>query len=117
MLAFSLLPSLKIQLPAGDDNTSSLNLTVHIRDVLNCVKEYDMEPVIVIPDLTAIDTLIDVLKNPSNESTSNAIFQALNSGNQNTVGQVVTLLSQEFNKRNKQSLDMAVASMNYIDDL
>jgi hypothetical protein len=76
-----------------------------------------MEPVIVIPDQTAIDTLIDVLKNPNNGSTSNAIVQALASGNQNTVGQVVTSLSQEFNKRNKQSLEMAVASMNNIDDL
>jgi hypothetical protein len=115
MLAFTILPTLQIQLPAGRDNTSSVNLTVQIRDVLNCVTEYYMEPIVVILDQTAIDTLIDILQNPENGSTSNPIIQALASGNQNTVGQVVTLLSQEFNKRNKQNLENAVASMNIID--
>jgi len=102
----------QIQLPAGNDNTSLLNLTVQIRDVLNCVKEYYMEPIIVIPDQTAIDTFIDILQNPKNVLTNNPIIQALASGNQNTVGQVVISLSQEFNKRNKQNLENAVASMN-----
>lgn len=115
MIAFTILPTLQIQLPAGNDNTSLLNLTVQIRDVLNCVREYYMEPIVVIPDKIAIDTLIDVLQNPKNGLASNSILQALASRNQNTVGQVVTSLSQEFNKRNKQNLEIAIASMNIID--
>ena len=117
MLAFSVISTLLIQLPAGDDNSTVLDLTVQIRDVLNCVTEYYMEPVIVIPDHTAIDALIDVLQNSKNGSTNNPIVQALASGNQNTVGQVVTSLSQQFNKRNKQSLETAIASKHTIDHL
>jgi hypothetical protein len=114
MLVFSVMSIVQIQLPAGNDNTSLLNLTVQIRDVLNCVQEYYMEPIIVIPDQTAIDTFIDILQNPKNVLTNNPIIQALASGNQNTVGQVVISLSQEFNKRNKQNLENAVASMNIL---
>jgi hypothetical protein len=117
MLGFSIMSTLEIQLPAGDDNTSSLNLTVHIRDTLNCVTVYNMEPIIVLPDQTAIDSLIDVIQNPNHGQTSHPLFQALASGNQNIVGQVVTALSQEFNKRNKQNLQTAVASMCSIDYL
>jgi hypothetical protein len=114
MLAFSMGEILQIRLPAGDDRTSMLNITVEIRDVLKCVKEYDMEPVFVTSDSTSINTLIDVLKNPANISGNNPLLQALASGNQNTVGQAVTSLSQEFNKINRQNLATAVASMNHI---
>jgi hypothetical protein len=114
MLAFSISPSLEIQLPASDANTS-LNLTVHIRDVLNCVAEFEMGPVNVLSDQTAIESFIDAIQNLGNGSTSNPIIQALAGGNQNIVGQVVVSLSQEFNKRNKQNLEAAVASMSSID--
>ena len=114
MLAYSVEEILQIQLPAGDDLTSMLNITVHIRDLLNCVKEYDMEPVFVTRDSEPINTLIDLIKNPSTASGSNPLVEALTSGDQNKVGQVVTSLSQEFNKMNRQSLATAIAGMNHI---
>jgi len=117
MLAFTIKSSLEIYLPAGDDNTSLLNLTVQIRDLLNCVKEYFMEPIVVTLDQKSIDTFSDIIKNPNNGNTNNPIVQALTSGNQNIVGATVTSLSQEFNKKNKQNLDNAIASMYTVDYL
>jgi hypothetical protein len=117
MLAFTIQPSLQIYLPAGDDNTSLLNLTVQIRDLLNCVKDFFMDPIVVTLDQKSIDTFVDFIQNPNNGSTNNAIVQALTSGNQNIVGPKVTSLSQEFNKKNKQNLEKAIASMYTIDYL
>jgi hypothetical protein len=116
MLAFTIVPAsttmsvLQLRLPAGDNNTALVNLTVHVRDVLNCVTEFVMESVVVAPDLANINALIDLLQGPMNGNTTNPIFHALASRDQNTVGQVVTALSQEFNKRNKENVEVAVAS-------
>jgi hypothetical protein len=117
MLAFTIQSSLQIYLPAGDDNTSLLNLTVQIRDLLNCVQTYFMDPIVVTLDQKSIDTFFDIRKNPNNGDTNNPIVQALTSGNQNIVGATVTSLSQEFNKKNKQNLDNAIAGMYTIDYL
>ena len=111
MLAFTTMNISNIQLPAGYGNTSSINLTVHIRDVLNCVKEFYMDPIVVIPHNEAIDELINAIKQPNHLKTNNSIIRALASGHPNTVGQLVTLLSQEFNMRNKQELESVIASM------
>ena len=42
--------------------------------------------------------------------TNNPIVQLLASGNQNTVGQVISSLSQEFNKKNTETMTNAVSS-------
>ncbi|UJR14316.1 hypothetical protein I4U23_001310 [Adineta vaga] len=108
MLAFKPIPDFQLQLPAGIGPQSLLNLTVQIRDQLNCATEIQLEPVVVLPDSTVIDTLIDMIENPDKLNTNNPVIEALVSGNQNLVGQVVTSLSQELNKKNKQDFEDAI---------
>jgi hypothetical protein len=45
-----------------------------------------------------------------NEMKNNPIIQLLSSGNQNTVGQIMTSISQEFDKVNNQTTEKAISS-------
>ena len=110
MIAFSMLSVLQVRLPAGDDQRSVVHLVVSIRDQLDCTTEYNLSSVIVTPDSVGINDLINNIQSSSNEITNNPIVQLLASGNQNIVGQVITSLSQQFNKMNSESLDKAVSS-------
>jgi hypothetical protein len=111
IIAFSSLSIFQVQLPAGDDQTSLINLIVYIRDIYECITEFNMSSVIVVPDSVGINNLINILQNPSlNSVINNPIVQLLASGNQNTVGQAITSLSQQFNKMNNQNWDNAVSS-------
>jgi hypothetical protein len=117
MLGFTTLSIFQIRLPAGNDNTSTPMMMVDIRDMLDCVAEFDMKSPVVVPDLTEINTLIDVLQEPNNGATSNPFVRLLASRNQNTVTQVIILLAQELNKMNKQNIEIAVASKYFTDYL
>ena len=114
MLAFTQAETLLIQLPAGYGSESVMNLLVHIRDKRNCVREYLMESVTVVTDQAAIDGFINAVDNLGNGSTNNAMINVLGSGNQNRIGQIINLLSQEFNRRNEQDSQMAVQSKNIL---
>ncbi|CAF1016276.1 unnamed protein product [Rotaria sordida] len=108
MLAFTTSSTLQIRLPPSDDNTSTLNLTVHIRDTLNGVREFYLEErIVVILNESSINTFIDSIQNTNN---NDPIVQALASGNQHIIAQVTTIFSQELNKRNKKNLETAIAN-------
>ena len=98
MIAFSSLSEFNVRLPIGNN----LNLIIHIRDTLDCIKEYNITSVTVIPDSEIISQLI--------QNSNNSIVRLLSSGNQNIIGQVLTSVSQQFNQRNIQSLEDAVSS-------
>jgi len=53
---------------------------------------------------------MNTFQNSPNSLTTNPIVQLLSSGNQNTVGQILTSISQQFNKINTESLETAVSS-------
>jgi hypothetical protein len=110
MIAFSAFSVFQVRLPAGDDQTSILNLIVYIRDQLDCITEYNMSSIIVTPDSVGINDLINAIQSSSTGITNNPIVQLLASGNQNIVGQVITSISQQFNKMNSQNLEKAVSS-------
>jgi hypothetical protein len=112
MIAFSTLSMFQVQLPAGDDQTSSINLTVHIRDTFECITEFNTSSITVLPDSAAINNLVNILQNPSSNTViNNPIVQLLATGNQNTVGQVISSLSQQFNKMNNENWTNAVSSI------
>jgi hypothetical protein len=46
----------------------------------------------------------------STDRNNNPLVQLLSSGSQNTVGQVISSISQEFNKMNNENVDKAVSS-------
>ena len=109
MLAFKPASYIELQLPVGAGPHSFLNLTVQIRDRLNCAREVQLEPVAVTADSTAIDTFMHIVQNLDNINTSSPLIEALASGDQSLVGSVVTSLAQEFNKKSKQDLENAIA--------
>ncbi len=110
IIAFSSISEFEVRLPSGNDNTSILNLFVQISDILDCITEYNMTSVIVTSDLLGINDLINTFENSPDSLTTNPFIQLLASGNQNTVGQVLTSISQQFNKINSESLQNAVSS-------
>jgi hypothetical protein len=118
MIAFSPLSTFQVRLPAGNDQTSLIHLIVSIRDTLDCIAEYNMSSVSVVPDSAGINDLINSLQSSSssNTITNNPIVQLLASGNQNTVGQVISSLSQQFNKKNNENMNNAVSSKFELND-
>ena len=113
MIGFSSLPTLSLRLPAGQTNTSSLQLIVVIRDPMDCVVEVNLPSVVVRKDTVEIDQLVQSLQTSTYAPNSNPLVQILSSGNQNAVGQVLTSLSQHFNGINTQVLQTASDSEFY----
>ena len=110
MISFSPLSTFQARLPVGNDQTSLLHLIVRIRDTLECVTELNLRSVYVRSDSAGMNDLISSLQSSSSSSTNNPIVQLLASGNQNTVGQVISSISQQFNKKNSESMNSAVSS-------
>jgi hypothetical protein len=110
MIAFSFVSDFEVRLPWGNDQTSLLNLVIQIRDILDCVTEWNMTSVIVTPDSSSVSDLMNTFQNSPDSLTTNPVVQLLSSGNQNTVGQILTSISQQFNQINKESLENAVSS-------
>lgn len=106
MIAYSLASTTQLLLPATNENVSSFNLIVYIRDSYDCVVEYHLEPVYVKVDSTEMDDLIKDIQN----STENTFVQLLDRGNQNIVSQVITSISQHLNTKNDQTMQTAVSS-------
>jgi len=110
MIAFSFVSNFQVRLPCGNDNISLLNLVIYIRDTLDCITQFNMTSVIVTSDESSIFDLVNTFQNSRNLLTNNPFVRLLSSGNQNTVGQILTSISQEFNKINIEALDNAVSS-------
>lgn len=110
IVAYSAVPIFQVRLPAGDDQTSIVHLLVQIRDQLDCITELNISSVIVIADTMEMTNLIKDIQSSSGGNTSNPLVQLLASGNQNIVGQVLTSVSQQFNRMNEEIIDRAVSS-------
>ena len=110
IIAFSSLPDFQVRLPAGNDPTFLLQLFIYIRDTYDTTTRYNMSSVIVMPDTEDIIKLIHILQNSTNELTSNSFVQLLASENQNIVSQVITLISQQLNTMNSQSIQNAISN-------
>jgi hypothetical protein len=113
MIAFTSVSNFQVRLPAGNDNSSLVNLIIYIRDTLDCFAEYNISSPSVVPDTTAINDLIDNLKGSASVINSNPIVQLLAGGNQNTIGQVIISISQVFNQMNIESLQNTVSSKDH----
>ena len=115
MLAFSAVSLIRLRLPAGNVNTSSvLHLSVSIRDRQDCLTEFPLSSVVVLTDSDEIDQFIVALQgsepSSSNSLNANPLVRILSSGNQNAVGQVISSLAQQFNQINTDALRTAVES-------
>jgi hypothetical protein len=113
MLASTTALLTDILLPAGNGKNSLVNIIVEIRDLLNCVQQCNLIPVVVVPDTEKVNTLINDFERISGtENHINLIMESFASGNQDAVGQVLTSVSQVINDRNIRAVEEAVASKN-----
>jgi galactose-1-phosphate uridylyltransferase len=110
IIAFSSISTFQVRLPSGNNQTSLINLIIHIRDTLDCIAEYNMPSMIVASDSTLSSELMNNFRTSPNDIVNNPIIQLLASGNQNTVGQIISSFSQEFNQMNNENIDKAVSS-------
>ncbi|CAF1149550.1 unnamed protein product [Adineta ricciae] len=103
-IAYSSISTYEVRLPMGDNQTSLLQLSVQIRDHLDCVTEVNVSSVIVRRDTAAINDFISAIQNSSSELSNNQIVQLLASRNQNIVVQILTSISQQLNDESVQQI-------------
>ncbi len=106
MIAFSPVSTFQVRLPAGNDPTFLIHLIIDIRDELDCITEFNISSVSVIPDSDEITDLINNIQS----STNNPFIRILAGENQNLVGQLIISVSQQFNNMNIKNIDTAVLS-------
>ncbi len=110
LIAYSFVPNFDVRLPSGDNDTSLINLMILIEDNLGCIKEINISSVNIIKNINEVNNLINILQNPSNQIINNQFIQLLSSGNQNTIGQITSSLSNEFNQMNYENINNAISS-------
>ena len=110
MLAFSGVSDFSIRLPSKDLNQTELKLIVTIRDTLDCVVDVNLSMVVVTVDTSSIRQLVEQLQNSTSTLASDPLVRLLSSGNQNTVAQLITSISQYFNQIDKQNVNDALSS-------
>ena len=113
LLASTFASFCELRLPAGAGNTTSIHIIVQIRDALHCVAKFNLPPVTVMPDRKEIDKLINSLESTNiTLDSGNPIIELLASNDPNTIGQVLTSVSQLINDLNSQGVNTAVSSTN-----
>ena len=117
MIAFSSVSDFRIRLSPTDTNQTQLNLLVTIRDTLDCVISVNLAAVNITIDISSVNQLVDQLSSPTSFSATSPLVQLLSTGNQNTVAQLATSLSQHFNQIDGKNIGDAVSSMNRIHSL
>jgi hypothetical protein len=111
IIAFSAISTFDVQLPPGKLSNNSLQLAVLIRDKRDCVTEWELAPVQVRSDSVVLPDLIAHFGSTSTSQLyKNQLHRLLCLGNQNTVGQVVSAVSEVLNEKNAQNLQNALAS-------
>jgi len=108
IIAFSPISTFDVYLPVGNN----LNLVIQIRDILDSIAEFNLSSVNVSSDTNLTTDLINSFRNSSNEPINNPLIQLISTGNQNTIGQIIHLLSEEFDHINNQTLEKAISSKN-----
>lgn len=109
MLAFSFDPTIELRLPATANNQTYSHIVGSVRNTLNSQREFNVSSVVVIVDSTTITDLVENVQNSTDQFINNPLVNILTNGNQNTVSQIITSLSQEFNQINDQIIDAAIA--------
>jgi hypothetical protein len=114
MIGYTTSTSFQVQMPIDDLNSTLLQLVVHVRDLTDCMTEWDMHPITVIPDTNSITTLIITIQSTlENNSliTSNPFIHTLYGGDQNDVCQSLISFSRILNMMANQYLQIATSSM------
>lgn len=109
MLGSTAETTMELHLPAGDDNASLVHVVVHIQDTLQCVKRYNLTPVVVRADKIEIDGLISELLfdiNTTNET--NGLLEQLTNPDQNIQTQALISWSKILNIIDEEIIENAI---------
>jgi hypothetical protein len=115
MIAYAPVSTFQLRLPAGDNQTSLLEIVISIRDLLDSVVEVNISSISVVVNSEQINNLINNVQGSTNQLNRNQFVQLLWSGSQNVVGQILTSLSKQFNQMNNQTVNTAVSSKREIE--
>ena len=108
IVAFSPVPTFQVRLPAGNDQTSLLHLIIRVRDTRECIAEWNMTSISVVPDSSAInDLIVEIQSSSASTMNDNPVVRLLNSGDLNTVCQLTSSFSKWVNKKNSDNIDDA----------
>ena len=110
ILAFSSVSDFTVLLSSPTISRTLLNLFVTIRDTLGCAISVNLSTVVLTVNVSSMSQLVDQLSHSKNTLTSDSLVRLLSSGNQNTVAQLVTSVSQYCNRIDEQSVDEALSS-------
>jgi len=110
MLAHTIESTIQLHLPGSIDQISTLHIIAQIRDTFGCVTEFHLPSVTVLSDFLSLSKFIDSLQKSTNNSNNDTIFQLLTTGDQNTVGQIVSSITQVFHEMNDKIVKNAALS-------
>ena len=110
IIAFSSIPDFNVRLPAGDDRTSLLHLSVRIRDNFGCIVQVNLSTVTVRAETEMINDLIDQIQTSQQNLNHHSLVRLLSSRSQNMVSQVLNSLSVELNRMTDDNLEEAISS-------
>lgn len=117
MLGQTVQSTIELRLPARIHSMSVFHLTVAIRDAFDSITEVSLQPVIIHSDHSTVTSFIDAVQNSGIGLENDTIGRLLNSTDKNTVGQLVTLLSELFNENNDQYIELARLSIDHFSNL
>ena len=110
IIGFSFISQFDVRLSVENENISKINLIVEIRDRFDCITETNISSVTIQTDSSSLSQLINTFEDSSALLSDNSLVQLLSSGNQNTVGQILTSVSQQLNQINNKALEKAISS-------
>ena len=90
IIAFSPISFFQVRLSVGNH----LNLFVRIPGIMNGITEYNLSSITVISESISL--------------SEQSFIELLSSGNQNTIGQVITLLTDKFNRIHNEMIEKAI---------
>lgn len=102
MIANTIQSTIEFWLPPG----KNITLLISIRDRFHAVTDLQIQSIEILLDSTPIDSFLEHFQ----QTTNNPISQLLTIGNVNTVGQLITLLTQILNEINEEKLEYVITS-------
>ena len=111
LISYSPSSSMIARLPLLDNHRSTIHLVVLICDKLGSAAEVMLPSVPIERDMSPVNSLIqELIDESSTDLNRNPVIQALSSGNQNSVSQLLASISGAMNGMNDENIQQAIES-------
>ena len=99
MLGTSDLPIYRCRLPAAEDE---LTIFVHVRDEFDSMTEFQLPSIVVHAPPLMMNEWLAALQSQPSSTSSTTLNDILNTGDDESIGQIITSVSASLNDRNDQ---------------